>query len=108
MPKQGNVIIHIHKGIPMKTVHSRNRTYVSPTATREAGFRPGQKVAVEHAGTNTVAIRPFNKVRKTDRIASYTVEPTGTIHMSSNKIGRRNTRSMPVATSTRSTVNLSF
>jgi hypothetical protein len=92
----------------MKTVHSRNRTYVSPTATRQAGFRPGQKVAVERTGSNTVTIRPFNKVRKTDRIASYTVEPTGTIHMSSNKIGRRNTRTMPVTSSSRSTVNLSF
>jgi hypothetical protein len=92
----------------MKTVHSRNRTYVSPTATRQAGFRPGQKVAVERTGSNTVTIRPFNKVRKTDRIASYTVEPTGTIHMSSSKIGRRNTRTMPVTSSSRSTVNLSF
>ena len=92
----------------MKTVHSRNRTYVSPTATKQAGFRPGQRVAVERTGSNTVTIRPFNKVRKTDRIASYTVEPTGTIHMSSNKIGRRSTSTMPTAKAGRSTVNLTF
>jgi hypothetical protein len=92
----------------MKTVHSRNRTYVSPTTTRQAGFRPGQKVAVERTGNNTVTIRPFNKVRKTDRIASYTVEPTGTIRMSSTKIGRRSSKTMPVTSSTRSTVSLTF
>lgn len=92
----------------MKTAHSRNRTYVSPTATRQAGFRPGQRVAVERTGANTVTIRPFNKVLKTDRIAAYTVEPTGTIHMSSTKIGRRSTRTMPTATSSRSTVKLTF
>lgn len=92
----------------MKTVHSRNRTYVSPTATRAAGFRPGQKVAVERTGSNMVTIRPFNRVRKTDRIASYTVEPTGTIHMSSSKIGRRNTSRMPATGFTRGEVSLSF
>lgn len=92
----------------MKTVHSRNRTYVSPTATRQAGFRPGQRVAVERTASNTVTIRPFNKVRKGDRVAAYTVEPTGTIHMSSNKIGRRRTNTMPTATTGRSTVKLTF
>ena len=92
----------------MKTVHSRNRTYVSPTATKQAGFRPGQRVAVERTGSNTVTIRPFNKVRKQDRVAAYTVEPTGTIHMSSTKIGRRSTKSMPVTATGRSTVKLSF
>ena len=92
----------------MKTVHSRNRTYVSPKATRAAGFRPGQRVAVERTGQNTVAIRSFNKVRKENRIATYTVEPTGTIRMSSTKIGRRATGSMPTTTATRSTVSLTF
>jgi len=92
----------------MKTVHSRNRTYVSPTTTREAGFRPGQKVAVERTSRNTVTIRPFNKVRKQDRVASYTVEPTGTIRMTSSKIGRTSTKTMPTATAGRSTVSLSF
>lgn len=92
----------------MKTVHSRNRTYVSPTATKQAGFRPGQRVAVERTASNTVTIRPFNKVRKQDRVAAYTVEPTGTIHMSSRKIGRNSTRTMPTATVGRSTVKLTF
>jgi len=84
----------------MKTVHSRNRTYVSPTATRQAGFRPGQRVAVERTSGNTVTIKSFNKVRKDDRVATYTVEPTGTIHMSSNKIGRRNTQATATTTTT--------
>ena len=84
----------------MKTVHSRNRTYVSPTATRQAGFRPGQRVAVERTNGNTVTIKSFNKVRKDMRVATYTVEPTGTIHMSSTKIGRRSTGSMPTTTTT--------
>ena len=92
----------------MKTVHSRNRTYVSPTATRKAGFRPGQKVAVERTASNVVTIRPFNKVLKGNRVAAYTVEPTGTIHMSSRKIGRRNTETLPKATSGRSTISLTF
>jgi hypothetical protein len=84
----------------MKTVHSRNRTYVSPTATRQAGFRPGQRVAVERTTSNTVTIKSFNKVRKDMRVATYTVEPTGTIHMSSNKIGRRNTQATATTTTT--------
>lgn len=92
----------------MKTVHSRNRTYVSPTLTREAGFRPGQRVAVERTASNGVAIRSFNKVRKDQRVASYTVEPSGTIHMSSAKIGRRNIDRMPKASASRSTISLTF
>lgn len=92
----------------MKTVHSRNRTYVSPTATRQAGFRPGQRVAVERTTSNSVTIRPFNKVKKGDRVAAYTVLSTGTIQMSSAKIGRRNTTSIPTTDFGRSTVKLTF
>jgi hypothetical protein len=92
----------------MKTVHSKNRTYVSPKATRAAGFRPGQRVAVERTGQNTVAIRPFNKVRKDNRVAAYTIYSTGVLQMSSTKIGRKSTKTMPTTTATRSTVRLSF
>jgi hypothetical protein len=92
----------------MKTVHSQNRTYVSPKALRAAGFRPGQRVAVERTGQNTVTIRPFNKVRKDNRVAAYTIYSTCVLQMSSTKIGRKSTKTMPTTTATRSTVSLSF
>lgn len=92
----------------MKTVHSRNRTYVSPTATRQAGFRPGQRVAVERTASNTVTIKSFNKVRKDMRVATYTVEPTGAIRMSSTKIGRRAGATTPTTTTGSRSVKLTF
>jgi len=68
------------------SINSRGRVYVSSSDVRRSGFRPGQKLAVARTGSSSVEVRPFNQVKRNDRIASYTVEPTGALRMSSNKV----------------------
>lgn len=87
------------------SLNSRGRVYVSSSAVRNAGFRPGQKLAVARLGSKKVELRPFNQVKRNDRIASYTVEPTGAVRMSSSKIGSSNRGSV---TPSRNRVSIQF
>jgi hypothetical protein len=107
MPKQADLslFIIIRCSFMNTNLNSRGRVYVSSTAVRNAGFRPGQKLAVARTGNKSVELRPFNQVKRDSRIASYTVEPTGAVRMSASKIG--GTRSGQV-TASRRRVNIQF
>lgn len=87
------------------SLNSRGRVYVSSSAVRNAGFRPGQKLAVARLAGKKVELRPFNQVKRDNRIASYTVEPTGAVRMSSSKIG---STSRGTVTPSRNRVSIQF
>ena len=87
------------------STNSRGRVYVSSSALRNAGFRPGQKLAVTRSGAKSVELRPFNQVKRGARVASYTVEPTGAVRMSKSKVGAQGAGSI---SSSRSRVTIQF
>ena len=89
----------------MVTVDSSRRFRFSNKISREAGFRPGQKLAVVATSSNTFQIVSSRKVSKNSDAIRYSVEKDGRIRVSEsglNRLGvtrnsrRRNVSSFPV------------
>jgi len=100
----------------MVTVDSSRRFRFSNKISREAGFRPGQKLAVVATSGNSFQIVSSSKVSRNSEAIRYSVEKDGRIRVAEsvlNRIGvrrnsrRRNSSTFPVNVSRGSiTVNI--
>jgi hypothetical protein len=68
-------------GIFMITVDAAGRIRLSREASRGAGFRPGQKIAVVAEGQNSFRIQSSAKTPKSTDSARYSVEQDGRIRV---------------------------
>lgn len=75
----------------MITVDAAGRIRLSREASRGAGFRPGQKIAVVAEGTNAFRIQSAAKTAKSTDSARYSVEMDGRI-----RVNREAVRSLGV------------
>ena len=86
----------------MITVDAAGRIRFSREASRGAGFRPGQKLAVVAEGANSFRIQSAAKTPKTMDSARYSVEQDGRIRVSKTAVrnlgvkGRRKNMSADV------------
>jgi hypothetical protein len=65
----------------MITVDAAGRIRLSREASRGAGFRPGQKIAVVAEGQNSFRIQSAAKTSKSTDSARYSVEQDGRIRV---------------------------
>lgn len=65
----------------MITVDAAGRIRLSREASRGAGFRPGQKIAVVMEGQNSFRIQSAAKTSKATDSARYSVEQDGRIRV---------------------------
>lgn len=70
----------------MVTVDSSRRFRFSNKISREAGFRPGQKLAVVATSGNTFQIVSSRKVAKNSDAIRYSVEKDGRIRVSERRL----------------------
>lgn len=70
----------------MVTTDSSGRIRLSNEASRDAGFRPGQKIAVVAEGQNSFRIQPAAKTAKSTNSARYSVEKDGRIRVNRNAV----------------------
>jgi len=66
---------------------------ISRQAVRNAGFRPGNKVAVTRSGENSFTISSASRVSKNTESARYTVEKDGRIRVNRNVVSSLGVRS---------------
>lgn len=84
----------------MVTFDSANRFRLSRSLSQDAGFRPGQKVAVVSASRNSFRIVLASKMPKNSNTPRYSVEKDGRIRVSENALSN-----MGVRRSSRRTTN---
>jgi hypothetical protein len=70
----------------MITVDASGRIRLSREASRGAGFRPGQKIAVVAEGQNSFRIQSAAKTSKSTDSARYSVEQDGRIRVSKTAV----------------------
>ncbi len=70
----------------MITVDAAGRIRLSREASRGAGFRPGQKIAVVAEGQNSFRIQSAAKTSKATDSARYSVEQDGRIRVSKTAV----------------------
>jgi hypothetical protein len=70
----------------MITVDAAGRIRLSREASRSAGFRPGQKLAVVSEGQNAFRITSAAKVSSSSDSARYSVEQDGRIRVSKTAV----------------------
>lgn len=70
----------------MITVDATGRIRLSREASRGAGFKPGQKIAVLAEGQNSFRIQSAAKTSKSVDSARYSVEQDGRIRVSKSAI----------------------
>ena len=70
----------------MITVDASGRIRLSREASRGAGFRPGQKIAVVAEGQNSFRIQSAAKTSKATDSARYSVEQDGRIRVSKTAV----------------------
>jgi hypothetical protein len=70
----------------MVTVDAAGRIRLSREASRGAGFRPGQKLAVVSEGQNSFRIQSAAKTAKSVDSARYSVEQDGRIRVSKTAV----------------------
>jgi len=70
----------------MITVDAAGRIRLSREASRGAGFRPGQKIAVVAEGQNSFRIQSAAKTSKSTDSARYSVEQDGRIRVSKTAV----------------------
>jgi hypothetical protein len=66
---------------------------ISRETVRNAGFRPGNRVAVTRSGENTFTISSASRVSKNTESARYTVEKDGRIRVNRNTVQSLGVRS---------------
>ena len=66
---------------------------ISRETVRNAGFRPGNRVAVTRSGENTFTISSASRVSKSTESARYTVEKDGRIRINRNTVQSLGVRS---------------
>jgi hypothetical protein len=77
----------------MITVDAAGRIRLSREASRGAGFRPGQKIAVVAEGQNSFRIQSAAKTSKATDSARYSVEQDGRIRVSKTAVRELGVRS---------------
>ena len=77
----------------MITVDAAGRIRLSREASRGAGFRPGQKIAVVAEGQNSFRIQSAAKTSKATDSARYSVEQDGRIRVSKTAVRTLGVRS---------------
>jgi len=77
----------------MITVDAAGRIRLSREASRGAGFRPGQKIAVVAEGQNSFRIQSAAKTSKSTDSARYSVEQDGRIRVSKTAVRELGVRS---------------
>ena len=81
---------------------------ISRQTVRNAGFRPGNKVAVTRTGENSFTISSASRVSNSTQSARYTVEKDGRIRVNRNTVQslgvRSRRKSMSCQASSRSIV----
>jgi hypothetical protein len=70
----------------MITVDAAGRIRLSREASRGAGFRPGQKIAVVAEGQNSFRIQSAAKTAKSTDSARYSVEQDGRIRVAKTAV----------------------
>jgi len=70
----------------MITVDAAGRIRLSREASRSAGFKPGQKLAVVVESANSFRIQSATKVAKSVDSARYSVEQDGRIRVSKTAV----------------------
>jgi len=77
----------------MITVDTAGHIRFSNQASKGAGFRPGQKIAVVAEGQNSFRIQSATKVSKNVDSARYSVEKDGRIRVSKNVVRKLGVKS---------------
>lgn len=77
----------------MITVDAAGRIRLSREASRGAGFRPGQKIAVVAEGQNSFRIQSAAKTSKSTDSARYSVEQDGRIRVAKTAVRELGVRS---------------
>lgn len=91
----------------MVTFDSANRFRLSRSLSQEAGFRPGQKVAVVSTSRNSFRIVLASKMPKNSNSPRYSVEKDGRIRVAENVLNNMGVRRSSRRTTNRLSANAS-